>query len=146
MALSDKEQLLLEALKSMLDGQGKLGLNTDKDDAASDESSLQFLRENLKEQFGLDVNNLTHANSIRSAFDKVHCYKYLNDPKFREALIREFKGMAIPGNEQLKALQAYDRILKEMEQSKKGMIEKDSGWHPDLDEVMATSKIEQYKD
>lgn len=144
MPLSQNESLLLEAVKSMLSGKAKLGLAVhEKSEAVKDDaSSLQFLHENIEQQFHLDTYELPQRDSICAAFHKVHSYKYITDPKFTEDLIREFKAMAVPGEQQEKALDVVTKILKEMK-SNNGWVEKDAGWHPQLDEILEASRPEQ---
>lgn len=144
MGLSSVEQLLIEELKSLLDGKVDLGLSVHKKDNILDTSNaFQLLHENINQQFHLDTTDLPHHDGICAAFTKVHSYKYLDDPKFIEDLRKEFTGQAIPAEEMTAALAIVEKIRNKIASGKnKEFQEKDAGWHPELDEVLAAAQPE----
>lgn len=145
MALNETETLLVEAIQSMLGGKAKLGLAHHNDANKDESNTFQFLHENIQEQFDLDTIDSDYHTSLCSAFRKVHSYKYVTDPTFNEALGREFKAMGIPEQEHKRAFDAIEKIINEVKGGKnKWWSEKDSGWHPQLDEIIAASQPEQY--
>lgn len=140
MALSETEQLLLEEVKSMLGDGVKLGLSIHKDTDGDKSSTSQWLRENIDQQFGLDTAGLTHHEGITAAFKKVHDYKPLESPTFHVSFRKEMTAQGIPGEEISKAMSIADKVLSKI--LGKNDNEKDSGWHPDLDEVLETARPE----
>lgn len=140
MALSTTEQSILESVKSMLGDDTELGLKIHDYDKTGQESSAQWQRENVCQQFALDTNSLTHHQGITAAFKKVHDYKPLESPTFSASFRRELTAQAIPQEEITKALDIAEKVLNKVIGKKAN--ERDSGWHPDLDEVMATANPE----
>lgn len=149
MALNQNEQLLLEAIQSMLSGKAKLGLAVhDKKTSIDDEShTAQYLHENIEQQFHLDTADLIHHQSICAAFNKIHSYKYVTDPKFYEAFRNEMQAMAVPKEELEAAIKSWQKVLNEVKGgAKKNWVERDAGWHPDLEGIIAVSQPEQAQD
>lgn len=145
MSLDQNEQLLLEAVKSMLSHDAKLGLSIhDKDEYKEhDWRGLEYLHEHINEMFLVKAADLTHAEGVCQAFNKVHSYKYLDDPSFSTAMEKEMVAQAIPANERAKALNFIPKIIKELKEDQKEWAEKDSGFNPLLDEIKELSKPEQ---
>jgi hypothetical protein len=140
MALSSRESLLLEEIKSMLDDKAELGLAIHKDANNDLSNTNQWERENAYNQFVLDATDLVHHEGITAAFKKVHDFLPLDSLKFVDNFTRDMTAQGIPGEEIQKAIKIYfsvrDKFL-----GKSGR-ESDSGWHPQLDEVLATANPE----
>ncbi len=145
MALGPDEQMLLEAIKSMLDDKAKLGLVDDKR-LVDDSNTFSILHGNIEASFKLAISDSLHYDGICAAFSKVHSYKYLDDPKFTIGFDTEMKSQGIPEEDRKSAHKAYDKVLAEMKKGKDGVgAEKDSGWNPNLDEIKAVSQPEQFQ-
>jgi len=145
MPLNENEQLLVEAIKSMLNHDAKLGLAAhDKTQYEPPESrSLGYLHEHINEMFMLKAADLTHADGICRAFNKVHSYKYLDDPNFSDAMSKEMISQAIPADERSKALEFIPKIIKELKDNLEEWSEKDEGFNKDLNEIQEISRPEQ---
>ena len=145
MALNEHEELLLEAVKSYLQQDAKLGLAAhDKDDYVKDaeaERGFEHLHNNINDLFALKSAELDHADAVRQAFIKVHSYKYLDDPSFSTAMEKEMVAQAVPAAERSKALEFIPKIIDEVS-SDDEWAEKDSGFNPNLDEIEDVSQPE----
>lgn len=140
MPLKSNEKLLAEAIKGMLDDDA-LGDSTHKNRRKEERSNtFTFLHEEIEQAYRLEVINLEHHDSVCSAFAKIHSHKYLDDPSFALAFKKEMSARAIPMEEQDTALKAMGRIVEKLLAE---MNEKDAGWNPDLDEIIALSQPEQ---
>lgn len=150
MSLSKHEAVLLEAIKSMLRDDTKLGLSSHEKDpyikSFNAERGLEYLHEHINEMFSLKAAELTHAESVCQAFGKVHSYKYLDDPSFSTAMEKEMVAQAVPAVERDKALGFIPSIIKELREDQKEWAEKDSGFNPNLSEIKDVSQIEQPND
>lgn len=127
--------LILEAYKTMLSLGDNLGVPK-ATDAEKAERGYEYLHNEISEMYAQKVASLVHFDGVRSAFNKVHSYKYLDDPTFAGALRAEFKSQGIPADEQHTAIESVNKMLTELREEAKAWAEKDSGFHPDLDEVM----------
>jgi hypothetical protein len=130
MALSKKENAILEAVSSMLQQSSKLGL---QDSGEETSHNSQFRWEGIDDAFALKVNDLTFYEAVTSAFHKVHSYKYIDHPTFKLALVTELKSRAVPQVEIDEACKAVDGLLNELSADKPS--ERDAGWHPNIDEI-----------
>jgi len=145
MALTKNERLLSEAIKSMLSQDAKLGLSIHDENKELDsaERGFQYLHEQIDDMFMLKAAELDHAESVTSAFRKVHGYKYLDDWTFLPAMDKEMISKAVPVVERKKALDFIPKIIDELKAEQSAWAEKDSGFNPSLDEVRDISKPEQ---
>lgn len=139
MSLNAAEQLLAEAVRSMLDQESRLGLSIHGKSEQGPERGSEYLHNYIEDSFRHKVASTVHADSITAAFAKVHSYKYVDDPTFPEALQDVMLVMAVPAHEQKTALNAIGSVIKEMDVG----TEQDAGYHPDLDDVLSTADIEQ---
>jgi hypothetical protein len=157
--MTDKEQLLVECIRDMLDQKVRLGLPPEppKDGGYNDPRlrGLPYLHGQIDEMFANKAAELTHYTGVCAAFSKIHNYKYLDDPLFLEALDREMVGQGIPATERQKALRFVPDILRELKEeldvTATGLTDLDSpergyGFHPNLYDVLATSQPPQYKE
>lgn len=144
MALNENEVLLSEAIKSMLQQDAQLGLSMHKDDPYGDEEErgLEYLHGNIQDMFHLKSAELVMANSVNQAFHKVHSYKYIDDPAFKTAMEKEMVAQAVPADQREKAKKFVDDIIKELS-DEEAWAEKDSGFNPDLEEIMKIPENEQ---
>ncbi len=143
MALNENERMLLEAVKSMFQQDAKLGLSLHSDDDSnSAERGYEYLHGQIDEMFALKSAELTHADGVNQAFKKVHNYKYIDDPAFKTAMEKEMVAQAVPAAERSKALKFIPSIVNEIKEEQKVWAEKDFGFHPELDEVIAVSQPE----
>lgn len=145
MALTEKEQLVLEALKNMLDDDA-LGVKYHKDGIQDDSHAFTFLHEEVEQLFRLKAINLLHHDAICSAFSKIHSHKYLNDVKFTLAFKKEMTARAVPLEEQVEAIEIMNKIVEKLLGDK---AEQDAGWNQQMDELIKVSQppqIEESKD
>jgi len=145
--MNKNEILLVEAVKTMLQQDAKLGLSIhEKDPYISQfdaERGMEHLHGHINEMFQLKAAELTHADGVSQAFHKVHSYKYVDDPAFATAMEKEMVAQAVPAEERSKALKFVTSIIKELREDQKEWAEKDSGFNPELDEIRKISNIEQ---
>lgn len=137
--------LVLEAIKSLLDQDEKLGLSVhDKDPyAKQDWRGLEYLHNDINDMFQVKAAELVHSDGVCQAFAKVHSYKYLDDPTFATAMEKEMVAQGIPAEERSKALGFIPKIIDELKEDQNEWAEKDSGFNPKLDEVQDVSRPEQ---
>jgi hypothetical protein len=141
-----EEEVVLEAIDSMLQQNAKLGLamhDSEQDDLGKSERGYEYLHGQIDEMFALKAAELIHAESVCQAFRKVHNYKYLDDPTFEVAMKKEMVAQAVPAEEREKALGFLPKIIEEVETEQKEWAEKDFGFNPDLAEIKEASKPEQ---
>lgn len=147
MALNETEQLLVEAIKTMLSQDSKLGLSIHDDDPYNtlfnSERGMEYLHNHINDLFALRSAELIHADSVNQAFHKVHSYKYLDDPSFSTAMEKELVAQAVPANERSKALSFIPKIVDEIKEDNKEWAEKDSGFNPEMEEIESISRPEQ---
>ncbi len=146
MALNKNELTLCEAIDTMLQHDAKLGLKmhdaTDKR-LGEAERGLEYLHGQIDEMFALKAAELVHANGVCQAFQKVHNYKYLDDPSFKTAMEKEMVAQAVPAEDRNKAIGFLPKIIKELKEEKAEWSEKDFGFNPALDEIKETSQPDQ---
>lgn len=133
---SDKEKVLLEAVKNLLD-QDNLGLP--KSDVEKPGShTFQFQYENINDLFCIKIlKDTSFYDSHNSAFRKVHSYKYLEDPTFEASYASELRSMGIPKSEIELGIETIKKVREEI---LKGDNEAKEGWASNLDEVIQTTK------
>jgi hypothetical protein len=147
MALNSDEQLLVEAITSMLSQDAKLGLsNPDQEEPQKVERGFAYLHEQIEDMFAVRAAELTHAESVTRAFRKVHGYKYLDDWTFPFAMEKEMVTQAVPIRERKKALEFIPKIVEELQQEQQVWSERDAGFNPKLDEVRKVSQPKQPTD
>lgn len=138
--MNSNEQLLTEAIQTYLQHKAKLGIpEPPKEIADADSKSLQFLHEQINDMFELKTVDFVCHEGICRAFRKVHNYKYITDPLFEKAMKQEMTTQGICGVEQEKAIGILESIRKEVSDGD-GWCEKDAGYHPDLEGIIAVSK------
>lgn len=145
MPLSKNEQLLVEAINSMLNQDAKLGLAI-HDEAKDTEHTFQYLHEQINDMFAVKSAELVHCESVRQAFHKVHNYKYLNDPTFLIALDKEMISTAVPAEERRRAIDFIPKIIEELQTENDAWAERDYGFNPALDEIKRINKPKQNND
>lgn len=143
--LNANEKLVLESITSMLHQDAKLGLTFHDADQKDDEieHGHQYLHEQIDDMLLLKAAELVHAESVTSAFRKVHSYKYIDDWTFLPAMEKEMISKAVPNEERIKALQFIPKIISELRAEHHLWTEKDSGFNPNLKEVKKVSQPEQ---
>ena len=132
MSLKKSEELLLEAIGSLLSQKARLGLPSENDYEETSHHS-QYRWETIQEAFRLKIINSPFFDSMSSAFKQVHDYKYITHPTFKLALENELKGRGIPLNEIDTALKAVDTLV---EGCKKDENERSSGWNPNMKDLV----------
>lgn len=144
--LNKAEQTLVEAIDTMLQHDAKLGLkihDTTAERLGETERGLEYLHGQIDEMFALKAAELVHADGVCQAFRKVHNYKYLDDPSFKTAMLKEMVAQAIPATERDQALDFLPTIISELKEDKQSWAEKDFGFNPELDEIKEASQPEQ---
>lgn len=134
-AMNDSEKLLLEAVRSMLHQDARLGLVFHKPDQVKRESShfMQFKRETIDDMYQLAISESKFADSLTAAFSKVHCHKYIDDPTFKLAMDVEMRSMGLPQEDRDLALKSVDKVIKELVGD---TGERAAGWNPVMDELV----------
>lgn len=141
MALNKHEKFLVEAIDTLLSQKAQLGVpDPPKNQQKQVEHSFQYLHEEINNRFAIKATDLVHHDGICAAFAKVHSYKYVTDPTFHEAMERELRAQGIPAEERTKALGFIPDVIEEVKDSTQDWDEKDSGFHPDLNEIMKVSR------
>jgi hypothetical protein len=144
MALSDNDKLVLEAIANMLHDEGSIGLPlNDVDDLNADERGSQYLHSSIDDLFTLKANRLMHAESVISAFHKVHSHKYVTDFSFVTAMDKEMRARGVPTEERTQAMLFIPDIMEQLNREQKEWCEQDAGFNPRLSEVRQVSKPEQ---
>lgn len=144
--LSHDERMLAEAVDTMLRHEPELGLSFHKD---KEEGShfTQFKHEQILEMFELKTIDLIHHDAIVSAFNKVHSYKYIDDPKFIEAFEKELTWHGVPKYEIKDAIKAVNDVMADLAKDENIDPEEfklqDAGWNPKLDEIKEVSQPPQ---
>jgi hypothetical protein len=144
--LTNAEETLLEAIKTMLQHDAELGLSMhgkENEESGETERGFEYLHNQIDDMFQLKAAELTHANGVCQAFNKVHSYKYVDDPQFRTAMEKEMVAQGIPASDRTKAIGYIDSIMRELKSDRGEWAEKDFGFNPNLDEIMDTNNIEQ---
>lgn len=140
MALNKNEKLLVEAVQSFLGQDAKLGLSLHDDDkAAKEERGFQYLHEQIDDLFAIRAADLVHAESVTSAFRKVHSHKYMDDWTFLPAFEKELVARTVPMVERRKAMEFIPRIMTELREEHHNWTERDAGLNPNLDEIREAS-------
>ena len=135
--MRSKEKILVEALDTLLAQKAQLGVPDPPDDQKEEvEHTFQFLHEQINDLFAIKTADFVHHDGVCQAFGKIHSYKYLTDPTFHICMERELKAQGIPANERTQALDFVPKIIEEVRKDSKNWEEKDSGFHPDLEDVM----------
>ena len=144
--LSKDEQLVAEAIDSMLSHDAQLGLkihNQSSEELGKAERGYEYLHGQINEMFALKAAELTHADGVCQAFSKVHNYKYLDDPSFKTAMEKEMVAQAIPAEDRGQATKFLKDIIEELKNDQAEWAEKDFGFNPKLDDILETSQPEQ---
>jgi len=140
MTLNKDQQKLLEAVESMLSGKAKLGLAYHDPQPEERANTFTYLHENIEQSFRLKVIDLEYHDGVASAFNRVHSYKYVDDPSFGLAFEKEMTAMAVPDEEREVAHKALSEIVEGLDGA-----EKDAGNNPDMDEIVDASQPAQYE-
>ena len=136
MALKESEQVLCEAIDTMLRHKVALGLQDLPEDAQQEEEhSFQYLHEQINEMFAIKAAGLTHHDGVCAAFRKIHNYKYITDPTFRRSVNEEMRGQGIPAKEREQVLEYIPAIIDDVKKDG-DWCERDAGYHPNLDEIL----------
>jgi len=129
-----QEKAILEALSTALADKAGLGVPKTEGDASNNSAAHH---ENFKNAFKLKIVNLGHYDGIAAAHTKIFDHYPANDPGFESSFLGEMKSQGIPDEEQQKAVDAHYAVLKK--------LGTESGFNPNLDEVVEVSQPEQYK-
>lgn len=146
--MTENERILVEAVKTMLDGDFKVGLDVN-DDPNADENRLrgtQYLHQYVDGLFrhkALDAK-LTHVESICAAFSKIHSYRYVTDHSFGSVLMKELRSMGVPRAEQDKTVELVEEVRKDLDNDL-ALDEAGYGFNPNLDEIFDACKPDQYE-
>lgn len=135
--MNKKEKTLTEAVETFLQHKAQLGLQ--EPDWEEESHTFQFMHEQINDLYRLKTSDTTHHTGICAAFRKVHDYKYVTDPTFREALHKELTAQAVPAEELEKALDMVNTVIEEIKEENKNWNEKDAGFNPNLDEIIEVS-------
>lgn len=126
MSLSELEQNLFESMSNMLESNAKLGLAYTEEDE-EDANTLNFMHETIKQEMHLKTAGMDHADSINSAFSRVHSFRHINNRRFPIAFNSEMKSMAVPEKDRKKALELVEEIVNGLDLE--DTEEQDHGYH-----------------
>jgi hypothetical protein len=139
MALTKPERAIVEAVKNMLDDTA-LGVDAHKKDPPERAHTFTHMHEEVEQAYRLATIDLTHHDDICSAFSKIHSHKYLDDPEFIPTFEKELTARGMPLKEQTAAIAAIDKTISKLLANTN---EKDAGWNPDLEKIIAASQPPQ---
>jgi hypothetical protein len=142
--MNDTETAILEAIHNLFkDSKSKLGIIKGKPDK---EISHRFEHQwnTIEYTYAMKSVDSPFHESITSAFHDIHSYKYLNDPTFPIALDKRLSAIAIPLKERKNAIKYLEETIKEL--GGENFEEKESGWHPDLDEIATMTREANNRD
>lgn len=146
--MRQNEKVICEAINTYLNDDAQLGLHKGTKETSfkdvprtSDnknlDHTLQFMHEQINDLFDSKVADLTHYESICTSFHRVHNYKYITDPSFASTLDKELSAQGIPKDQRLKVEKVIPKVIKELCSDAN---EQDFGYHPELDDIMNTSR------
>ena len=142
MALRPEERLVLEAVQNFLQQDAELGLANHDEEEFKDERGYEYLHNHVDELFHLKAAGSPYFNDITAAFNKVHSYKYVDDPTFETAFKKELVAMGVPADDTKKSMDYIKSVVDELKASQADWAEKDS-FHPDMDEIVKVTQPEQ---
>lgn len=143
MPMNTNEQLLAEAIKSMLHQDAHLGLPDDNFKMQPHERGFEYLHEEILDMFAIKAAELLHTESVVSAFNKTHNYKYIDDWTFMPAFIQEMVSRGVPQNERIKANKYVIDIIEQLQEENENWSERDAGFDTNLDEIRKVSQPKQ---
>lgn len=133
--MNHTEQQLLEAVGHLFgNNEDALGIVKHKETSHTFEHQWNL----VEELFALKAVSSNFHEELTSAFRNVHSYKYLDDPTFAIALTKRLTARGVPTKEISNAKQYCEDIKKQLQ--KDDFQEKSAGWHPDLSEVLDTTR------
>lgn len=142
MSLNSDEQLVLEAITNFLQQDAKLGLANHDEEEHAIERGYEYLHNHIDELFNLKAAESTFFNELTAAFNKVHSYKYLDDPTFLTAYEKEMVARGIPADERHKASTFITDIMNDLRNGESDWAEKDH-FHPDMEEIVDVTQPNQ---
>lgn len=148
MSAEPTESLLVEAISTWLQHDAKLGLRSNlaqQEALGSTERGYEYLHGQIDEMFAHRAAELLYCESACQAFNKVHCYKYVDDPTFLKAMDKELTAQGIPAEERRKAIGLVPQIIEELKAEKQAWHEADFGFNPNMDDIRRASQPQQYK-
>lgn len=129
--MNDNEKLLVEAVRNKLMEIGVEDHENEHEESGKSERGLEYFHQQIDDMFHVKVANLTHYDSVCRAFCKVHSHKAIDDPKFVSLMKQELQSEGVPANEQSKAADFVEAIIKELDEE-----DTSSNFHHDLDDIM----------
>jgi len=142
------ENVIVEAIATWLQHDAKLGLRdhlAQQEKLGATERGFEYLHGQIDELFALKAAELTYCESACQAFNKVHCYKYVDDPTFLRAMDKELTAQGIPAEERRKALILVPTIIEQLMTEQQAWHEADFGLNPNMDEIRDISQPQQYQ-
>lgn len=134
-SLDDTERLVVEAIGGLFNNSDDaLGRTPHKETS----HGFEFQWNSVEEMFALKSAKSTFHEELCGAFRDIHSYKYLDDPTFDVALVKRLTARGVP-TEEIEKAKDYCKQIREQLQ-KEDFQEKDAGWHPNLDEVLDTTR------
>lgn len=139
--LTKIERQLVDTLREELAGYDPIAANHD---AVQQLRGFEYLHNHIDDLFNHKTSSLVHHTGICAAFASVHTRRDIDDPSFAESLLRDMDAQAIPRAEQHEAIKVLAEIRKELakdfDTTDMHWRERDIGFHPDLEAVMAPGK------
>lgn len=151
MALNKKQKTFLEALSLYLDLDAQLGLKDHEKNPLNDlerVNGLEFTHNDIYSKYRkkLEDNNIVYIGPILQAFNKVHDYKYFDNPSFGTAMESELNSQAVHSSEIALAIALLNELYEELRKSDKTWKEKDSGLFQDMEGIKEVSQPKQADD
>jgi hypothetical protein len=101
-------------------------------------NTMNFQRELIEDMFALKTADSNFHEELCGAFHDIHSYKYLEDATFAVALNKRLTSRGVPTEEIQKAVKFVEEIKKEL--GGDTFQEKESGWHPELADILDTTR------
>jgi hypothetical protein len=142
MPLREEEKQALDSIRQMLNEDVELGLSKHKDDPYirqfDGEHGFQFNQGKMSQKFMdmIDGKFGAFQNAVQQAYANTKSYKYLDDPSFLTAMNNELVSQAVPARICAEVAKIYDKLYTSFKGSDAEYAERDSGFNPDLDEVV----------
>jgi hypothetical protein len=130
------ENMLLESIKNLL---YKNEFNISEEKEPEHAHNTQFQWEDINRDFALEIKDSDFFDSLNSVFYNVHSYKWIDDPKFEDAMIDLLHSQGIPKEDIVLSIKALNKV-REQYLGKDKEYEKDVGWHQNLKDIENTTK------
>ena len=78
----------------------------------------EYLKSNIKQEFNLATSELSHSESISSAFSKVHSHLAIDNPHFASFFNQELCSRCVPEDQRDQARDEYMKLAKKIKKER----------------------------